>query len=441
MKTKTYLLFTILTFVAFSIGQAQTLLPKLQELFGAENIITVDSSAYKEYYRINVPQLVDHNDRTKGIFLNRILLGFNSLSAPVVMESGPYGFYRFQEEPSYKTEPTELLAANQIIVEHRYFGKSIPDSTTFKYLTYKQVSDDFHHIRQILTGIFPSRWIATGHSKGGDAVLAYKFYYPNDVEAIVAYGISLTLEAEDKRFEKFIADKRQTADGAKLYEDLIYLLKNKKRLIPEFLDFINNKELFANEDFSKYDAEILYDYSVLELGIEFWQSYGNYEKFKTGTTLNYEALQEFGFKPKILPASFQDKLIFTFIPPIKRLTAHYYQAFSEGGYYGYYENPFRKYLKNKDYPLSFFSGQKIVFDNTFRMAQKKWAETEMEHLMLIIADSDPWGIVCPIPFPPDKDNLRLVLKNSNHSVKLKDFEKEIRDNAVQKLKSWIQKKY
>ena len=435
MKTKNYVLLTIFALFGFSVVQAQTLLPKLQELFGTENVVTVDSSAYKEYYKINVPMPIDHNDKNKGTYLNRILLGFNEISSPVVMESGPYGFYPYQEKISYKTEVAELLNDNQIIVEHRYFGKSIPDSNTFKYLTYKQVSDDFHHIRQKLNAIFPNKWVATGHSKGADAVLAYKFYYPKDVEATVGYGINLCLEAEDKRFDEFLAEKRKTEDGKKLYEDQLYLLKNKKRLLPAFSDFLNNKDLFFFFYFED-DVETLYDYSVLELAVEFWQYYGNYEKYKTSTIENYESMLEM-FKPKVAPTNFQDQIIYRIIPPPNKLKPHYYQAFTEGAYYGYDEKPFRKYLKNKDYPINFFAGQETVFDNSFRKAELKWIETEMEHLLLILADTDPWSVICPIPFPPDKDNLKVMLKNSNHYVKLKDFDEETRNSAVLKLKSWL----
>ena len=76
-----------------------------------------------------------------------------------------------------------------------------------------------------------------------------------------------------------------------------------------------------------------------------------------------------------------------------------------------------------------------------RKPRRDKKETEMEKVMLILADTDPWSIICPISFPPDKDNLKQVLKNSTHSVKLKDFEKDILDNAVQKLKLWLQEKH
>lgn len=438
MKKKSTIAITALILFNTLNLNAQNLLPKLQKLFGVENVTRIDSTAFKQYYKINITQSIDHKDSTKGTFLNRILLGFNSLSVPIVMESAAYGITRKYQDTNYKTELTELLNTNQLIVEHRYFGTSIPDSTTFKYLTYQQVSDDFHHIRQKLNAIFPSKWITTGWSKGGDAVFAYKFYYPNDVDATVAYGISLTMEKEDKRFEEFMEEKRKSADGEKLYEDQIYLLKNKVRLMPAFIDFVQDIKKYMQADFVDYDWETMYDYGVLNLQNNFWQRYGDYEKFEKEAQLNYEALLDTGYEPKTSKDNDKDKLLYLLDAVYsKKMKAHYFQAFSQGGYYGYDEKPFSKYLKQKDYPLDYFAGQKTIFDNSFRVAQKKFAETDMQRVMFILADTDPWSIICPIPMPSEKDNVKLILKDSNHSVKLLDFDEETRKQAIQKLKTWI----
>ena len=301
------------------------------------------------------------------------------------------------------------------------------------------MSDDFHFIRNSLNTIFPDKWVATGHSKGGDAVFAYKYYYPEDVNATVAYGISTTLEAEDIRFQNFIKEKRKTEDGRKIFQNQLYLLKNKKRLLPAFINFNNQVQKFLNINYGSYDAETMYDYAVLDLEAVFWQSYGNYEAFQNRVKSNDQELLEMGLKAEPILKSLEDKLVyFLDLSSLdKRYRAHYYQAFSEGGYYGYDEKPFRKYLKNKNYPLSIFAAQKTVFDPTFRLAQQEWAATKMSHFMLVIADTDPWGICCAIPFPSTKDNLKLVLKNSNHSAHLKDFDQQTRAAAIKKLRSWI----
>ncbi len=238
-----------------------------------------------------------------------------------------------------------------------------------------------------------------------------------------------------------MAEKRKTPDGEKLYKDQIYLLKNKERLLPAFIDYVQDIRKYMGADFIEYDWETMYDYGVLELENYFWQWCGNYEKFKIDTQSNYEALLEMGYEPKISKDNDKDKLLYLLDAIYsKKMKAHYYQAFSQGGYYGYDEKPFSKYLKQKDYPLDVFAGEKTVFDNSFRLAQRKYAETDMETLMLILADTDPWSIVCPIPMPPGKDNVKLILKDSNHSLKLKDFDEKTQAYAEKKLKSWLGEK-
>ncbi|MBX2930470.1 MAG: hypothetical protein KF781_00830 [Chitinophagaceae bacterium] len=143
------------------------------------------------------------------------------------MDIGYWIFSGF-DDPSYKHELTELFNANQIEVEHRYFWQSVPENLDFSLLNFNQASADYHYIRQKLGAIFPDKWIATGGSKGGDATLAYKFCYPKDVNASVIYAISMSLEAEDKRYAKFFAEKKKTEEYKKIYQDQIYFLKNKK---------------------------------------------------------------------------------------------------------------------------------------------------------------------------------------------------------------------
>ena len=51
-------------------------------------------------------------------------------------------------------ELSELLNANQISIEHRYFGESLPDSLNYDYLNLKQASADLHHINQLFQKIY-----------------------------------------------------------------------------------------------------------------------------------------------------------------------------------------------------------------------------------------------------------------------------------------------
>lgn len=423
-------------------AKAQTLMPKLQKIFGVANVGHVQASAFKEYYRIRVRQPMDHSDVSKGDFAQRVLLGFNDASAPIVMETEGYSLNPSQLDPKYKTELTEMLDANQIVVEHRYFGESIPAGPGRKFLTYRQASDDYHLIRQKLDTIFRGGWATTGLSKTGDAAFAYKFYYPDDISATLVYGISLTMEQEDRRFEKFLHERRKTELGKGILADQIYFFENKQRLLPaysEIIDFAVNND---NEPRPRLDVGTLYDYAVLEYEVMFWQ--------RAGTSMStddaaaridrmYDGLLKMGFKPSVPAATSRDKRVMA-LALGSSLGADtetlYYQAFTEGGYYGYDEKPFKKYLKNENYSLARFIGEDVKFDPTFRRAQKKYAETKMSRMIFVNAETDPWSVFS-FNIKPGSDNVKLIQKNANHSLKLKDFDQRTRDEVLQRLKDWL----
>ena len=232
---KTILLFRmILLTMLFSVQNfyAQKHQVELQKLFGEENVTYLDSSAFKDYYRINVRQLINHHDIHRGFFNQQVLLGVQDPKAVTVLQTEGYSIPKHFNNPNYKTELTKLLNANQVIIEHRYFGSSIPDSLSKKFLTYEQASNDDHFIKEKLANLFTGKWVSTGVSKSGDAALAYRFYYPNDVDATVAYGISITTEAEDPRFGDYIKGRRKTEEGKKINEAQINLQKTKRNYCP-----------------------------------------------------------------------------------------------------------------------------------------------------------------------------------------------------------------
>ena len=270
MKTFLFLRIFLLTTLILSPNfKAQIYQVELQKLFGKENVIYVDSSAFKEYYRINARQPINHDNVQLGYFNQQVLLGIQDPKSVTVLLTEGYAIPNHFNDSKHKTELTTLLNANQIIIEHRYFGTSIPDSLNKKFLTYEQASNDDHLIKEKLALLFTGKWVSTGLSKSGDAALAYRFFYPKDVDATVVFGISITTQAEDPRFETFINEKRRTEDGKKINEAQIYLLKNKKKFLPIFQKVFE----FEQQNFSNWDLETLYDYGVLDMEVTYWQYY------------------------------------------------------------------------------------------------------------------------------------------------------------------------
>lgn len=437
---KKILTFATAAFVLLSsvLVTAQDFKIKLQEIFGKNNVISLDSSAFKEYYQIKIPQLINHDDPNSAIFSQQVLLGIADPAAPTVMQTEGYAIPKNYNDPHYKTELTTLLNANQILVEHRFFGESIPDPNSKKFLTYEQAARDHHQITEKLKILLTGKWLSTGVSKSGDAALAYRFFYPSDVDATVAYGISLTTHQEEPGIEKFINEKMKTSDGQKIQKIQLHLLQNKTKFLPVFKKIMT----FNNKDISGWDAEVLYDYNVLDLQNSFWQYYKSYDDLVA--EINFivdEELKRDGFTIDIPMEKIEDRMLFfaTFMgmgSTDEKMKSHYYQAFSQGGYYGYDETPFRKYLKLKDYPLNIFAGEHTIFKKEFREAEKKWTETEMEKVIFINGSNDPWAVAKIVP-NPKKDNLQIIIKDANHTLKIKDLPAEDYKSVVNKLNKWL----
>lgn len=439
MKNQISLLFLLFTIILPNSIRSQNIENQLKELFGKKNVSAIDSTSFTEFYEINVPQYIDHEHKRKGQFSQRVRLGIVNKNAINVMLTEGYDIPRMHMNPNFKMEVTSLLNANQIIIEHRYFGASIPDSLSKKYLTYEQASADFHYIKEKLKPLLTNKWITTGVSKSGDAALAYRYYYPNDVAATLVYGISLTTVAEEPRIEQFFDAKRNTEQGKLINQAQLYLLQNKRKLLPLFQKICEIEQ----QNLKPWDIEVLYDYGVLDLENSFWQNYKSMEDFKAENreVIEMERTRD-EYKLVEIPSNPEDRMVFTAAYSaigniVPRMKSHYYQAFSQGGYYGYNEEPFLPYLKLKDYPLSIFAGEKTTFNPKFRQLEKKWTETSMQNVILINGTNDPWS-VCKIVPSSTKDNLVISVENANHGLRLEDLPNDQMAKVKNKLSNWLQ---
>src|SRR5258705_13486795 len=85
-------------------------------------------------------------------------------------------------------EPTRLLSANQISIEHRYFASSRPEQPAqldWGKLTIKQMAADEHAIIQLLKPIYGATWITAGASKGGMTAVYHRRFFPPDVAGTI----------------------------------------------------------------------------------------------------------------------------------------------------------------------------------------------------------------------------------------------------------------
>ncbi|MES2764180.1 MAG: S28 family serine protease [Bacteroidota bacterium] len=409
----THLLIILLLSVAVP-SFAQSLQTRLEAIPGIK-VTPITNSYYKEYYEINFTQYQDHSNQSRP-FTQRAYLGISNTKSPVVISTEGYAA-DYASKSEYNNELATGLNANLLVVEHRFTGRSIPDTSTLDHLTLRQAAGDYHRIKQMLDTVLTGNWISTGISKGGQAALAWKLYYPKDVAATVVYGTAVK-NKQSVNTDEVLAGLSKTACGQKITALQTHLFKNKKVMLGYFSEYARQK----GYNFSLLDDEKVFDYLVLELPYSFWQN-GNECSEIPATTKNPFDLVN--YVTKIVPPRYFS------LANKPALEASFYMFYHELGYYEYNTAPFKAYLTENTYSNQFFAplSLNIQFDDSYQKAIQEFMKgPEAENIYFIYGQNDPWALQTTI-----KRNCYYV-KGGCHKSRIKDLPVEQQTSLYTKLK-------
>jgi len=423
MKKATFLLFCILAVYFSGFAQDSELYSFLKSIPGIE-IQKKDTSAYKEFYIIMFPQPVNHKNLSGPTFKQRIFIGHAGFDRPTVMVTEGYG--ADYVSPMTVDEPTSLLNANQLYVEHRYFGPSTPTQVDWKYLNAEQDANDYHNIRKAFGQIYKGKWVATGVSKGGQTATEYKVYFPDDVDVTIPYVAPINYTRLDKRIDKHFK-KVGTSEKRKQLKDIqLYLLKNKTAVLDEWIKICEKAEF----KFNIMNHETAYEYSVLELPFSYWQYAANAAKLPDVATTNPKYMAMFLFQV-VSP--------FWYTDAVTALEPAMYQFYTQLGYYEYNEKPFKKYLSKADYPNSAFVPKniEIKWDDTYQKKLKEFMAENPQHMIYIYGEVDPWGATAA-NIKPGSGSLKIVQKNGTHGSHIRSLNEQQQKEIKATLSKWLE---
>ncbi len=380
------------------------------------------SHGYDKTFEIYIKQPINHCDTTEGFFYQRLFLSHIDFNKPVV-----FAFDGYNAKGNRLFELSKLLKANQIYVEHRCFGKSIPDSLIFKYLNLKQVAEDLHHIRTVLGKLYNNnKWVSTGISKGGQTALYYRYFYPNDVDATVAYVAPLPKASEDNRIYDFLDTVGIEKSRSRVEDFQKLLLKKRELFMPVLKDYYNEK----GSSFTYMNFEKAFEYSVMEFEIAFWQWDGKFKKIPDEKSSPQKIIEYFRKET----CSFSDE-------HMQKYAQLYYQAATEMGYYGYETTKFPDLLEE----VSSDKNSKAVFppqethasfNGALANKVNNWAENKGEKILYIYGENDPWSAYAVSP-SSNTESLSFVIAEKNHSVRISSMPKDDRKVLVSSLEKWL----
>ncbi|MDA3816609.1 MAG: S28 family serine protease [Prolixibacteraceae bacterium] len=357
-----------------------------QKLENLPHIVSVKEiehhSFFKATYEVMFKQYLDHEDPQKGTFLQRVFISNYDEKSPVVYVTEGYTA-NYAAKPTYINELSKIIEGNQVVVEHRYFGESMPEDVNWDYLTIENATTDLHVIYKDLKQLFDSnnKWIATGISKGGQNTIAYKAFYPDDMDISIAYVGPVNFEVEDERMQNFLKSVGNESCREKIEDFQLAVLKNRDD-IEVLVDSLSEAKDYS---YSIPTGQVL-DYSVLEYSFAFWQWGRDCKEIPADTVSPRELFNH------LLSVSGPDYFSKEGIETIK---AFFVQAVKEFGYYGYDTEPFQDYLEIETaegyIPKVFLSGvEPIEYSNETSEFIEKTIMKDGENLIMIYGENDPW---------------------------------------------------
>ncbi len=370
-------------------------------------------------YDLLVKQPLDHAHPEKGFFNQRVILTHKGFNSPTVMETQGYWLN------TKRNEIEKITAANNLNIEYRFFGKSLPDSMQWNYLTVQQAMADLHKINQLFRDIYKNKWISTGISKGGSTTIYYKYFFPNDVDLAIPYVAPLDNGLEDKRIYTFLdtIGTQECRDKIKNFQ--LFLLKHENEAIEKLKWYSIGSDLHYT-----YTGSIgkSFEYAVLEYSFSFWQYNDDCESVPTNDNLD-----------DYLKALLKTSDIYAFSDEgIKMFEAHCYQAATQCGYYGYNILPFKNYLHYfKENPSAIFTPKSapiIAFDSSLNQKVQQWLAEKGNNLIYIYGGQDTWT-AAGIVVSNNVNSKRFVIPNTNHATaRVKNMNLTMQDELLQSIK-------
>jgi hypothetical protein len=421
---KLFLSWVLLTCVLLTSGASVKLEEFLSRAKVKEVRVLENESIFDRILEVMIEQPLDHRNPDGETFSQRVYISHVDPSKPVVFITAGYDASYY-----YTSEITAQLRCNQVMVEHRYFGRSHPDSLDWQYLDTWQAASDHHSIVSMFKELYPGKWISTGISKGGQSVMYHSFYYPEDVDVRIPYVAPLNFAVEDDRIYTFLDQVSSPRDRRKVKRFQKMALKFQHRFLTAFRDFSTQKGYtyeFAG------GLKKAYEYCVLEYSFAFWQwGYVPVNKIPGRIARPREVIEHMnrvaGFD------YFDDEFILENQP-------FFYQALTEIGYYGYDLDEFSNYLQHVDNPIFTFTipdHVEIHYNTELSQHVQQYLTQEANNFIYIYGEYDTWSATAVTS--TGSTNSKIFMKEEgSHRTRINNMPVSQREEVYQTLYQFLQ---
>ncbi|WP_437577690.1 S28 family serine protease [Sorangium sp. So ce887] len=386
-------------------ADSRDLLEQLQDIDGLTAVEQDSSLPGYRYFVMELDQPADH-DHPEGVrFQQRVTLHHRDPAAPVVLVTEGY---QVRPDSQWLDEPAELLAANQIRVEHRFFTPSRPEPADWSLLTIEQAAADLHRVIASIRPLYEGKWISTGASKSGMTSVYHRRFYPADVDGTVAYVAPHSAGTSDPRYVDFVAERGDPAcrEALQGFQREVLLRR------PAMLDLM---EAEIEVTYDLLGAERALEVAVVESVFSLWQ------------------YKDASFCERVPTAASDDAAVWAFLDEanaprlwsdadLDGMEPYYWQAAAELGYPSFSEAHIADLLlyPGANAPTTFIEpgpGKAAAFEPAAMQDVSGWLTTEGERFLFIYGENDPYTAAA-FDVGGARDSHRLIVPGGTHGAVL-----------------------
>lgn len=398
------------------------------DIAGLPHVVSVtkeESSEFVARYKVFFEQPLDHDNPGAGTFSQLVYVCLTDPAAPNVLITE--GYYAFDAASTH--ELAKMLDANQIVVEHRYYGESVINDPAFRYNDAVSSCDDLHSVVSELKCLLSGKWISTGRSKSGLTCNMYRACYPDDVDVTVPYSSPFC----QSRYDDRMADALKTRIGTPEAREKLTcfqreVLKRRDAMAGRWENSAAEQGIQM-----RLTADQMIDLNILDFRVGFWA---------------------FGLNADAIPGpTASDDEIFNYMVSLSGpdswdagadVNKYYTEAYKELGHYALPADGLEDLLAVDDNILQDFLKYTFVPDSvpdTFttgmhRKVEEFLLETGARYIF-IYGSWDPWCYV-GIGKEYEKDNIRrYVLPEGVHHTNISDFDPATQAEIKSLLVKWI----
>jgi hypothetical protein len=403
-------------------------LAALPGVTGVTESATAPAGPGTRFFLLTFDRPLDHCAPAGIRFSQRATLLWRGAAAPTVLATTGYGI----STGTGQAELTVALVANQVRMEHRFFGPSAPAVLDWSKLDLFQSATDQHQLVETLRPLLQGPWVTTGASKGGMTAVYHRAFYPDDVAATVAYVAPISLAAVDQRYVPYLE-----AIGSPQCRDALHAAQNGILLNHAGIEpLMADSAAALGESYLAFGLSRTLDLAALELQFTFWQ-YGSAAGCAfippAGATPQalFDFLESVYGGPGGVASSWGDSTLDYYAP-------YYYQSATQLG------SP----ALPQEHLLAALGGRPLVDDGAIyppvgvtktwdagaMPAVDAWVRQRGDRIMFIYGERDPWSAG---QFTPAAGGEKHLVALANHGASIAMLPAAERDAALAKVRAWL----